>query len=69
MSAFDNISNREISELIDEWVHDERNRQILKDRYINGLLFNDLAEKYGLSVRHTQTIVYKAQKQLFKHIK
>lgn len=64
---FDDLSNSEISCLIDEWVRGEKERNILKDRLINGMLYNDLAEKYNLSVRHTQNIVYRAQEQLFKH--
>ena len=69
---YDDLSNTELAELIDEWVrgmHAERNRKMLKDRLINGMLYEPLAEKYGLSVRATQNIIYKASEQLFKHIK
>ena len=58
--------------LIDEWVrglHAERNREMLKDRLINGMLFEPLAEKYNLSVRAAQNIIYRASEQLFKHVK
>lgn len=61
-------SNSEISDLIDEYIHNARNRAILKDRLIDGLIFEELAEKYELSVNHTKTIVYKAQEKLFKHL-
>lgn len=47
----------------------ERNREMLKDRLINGMLFEPLAEKYNLSVRATQNIIYRASEQLFKHVK
>lgn len=66
----DDLSNTEIAHLIDEWIRGrnaERNREMLKDRLINGMLFEPLAEKYGLSVRATQNIIYKAGEQLFKH--
>lgn len=69
---FDNISNSELAKLIDNSVRGfkaERNREILKDRLINGMLYEPLAEKYGLSVRATQTIIYKASEQLFKRNK
>ena len=72
MKNLENISNSELAMLIDEWVrglHAERNREMLKDRLINGMLFEPLAEKYNLSVRATQNIVYKASEQLFKHVK
>lgn len=68
----DNISNSELAKLIDNSVRGfkaERNREILKDRLINGMLYEPLAEKYGLSVRATQTIIYKASEQLFKRNK
>ena len=72
MRVYREISNSELSALIDEWVrgiHAVRNRKILKDRLIDGMLYNDLAEKHCLSVRHVQRIIYKAQEQLFRHIK
>ena len=65
------LSNAELSELIDNYIrglHAERNRKMLKDRLINGLLYDQLAEKYELSVRQTKRIIYKTQEQLFKHL-
>ena len=72
MKNLENISNSELAMLIDEWVRGldaERNREMLKDRLINGMLFESLAEKYNLSVRATQNIIYRASEQLFKHVK
>ena len=72
MKKYDDLSNSELATLIDEWVrglHAERNREMLKDRLINGMLYELLAEKYNLSVRATQNIVYRASEQLFRHIK
>lgn len=72
MKNLENISNSELAMLIDEWVrglHAERNREMLKDRLINGMLYEPLAEKYHLSVRATQNIIYRASEQLFKHVK
>lgn len=72
MKNLENISNSELATLIDEWVrglHAERNREMLKDRLINGMLYEPLAEKYNLSVRATQNIIYRASEQLFKHVK
>ena len=61
-------SNSQISRIIDEFVHSERDRAILKRRYIDGLTFERLAEEFNLSVRHTKSIVYKASEKIFKHI-
>ena len=72
MKNLENISNSELAMLIDEWVrglHAERNREMLKDRLINGMLYEPLAEKYSLSVRAAQNIIYRASEQLFRHLK
>lgn len=58
--------------LIDEWIigrNAERNRKIMKRRLIDGVIFDDLAEEFELSVRQTKNIVYKCEERLFKHIK
>ena len=66
---YDELSNSELASFIDEWVRKERDREMLKDRLINGMLYEPLAEKYNLSVRYTQQVIYKASEQLFKHVK
>lgn len=62
------ISNDELSELIDKWIKGENVRAILKRRLIDCICFEPLAEEFDLSVRQTKNIVYKAEHQLFKHI-
>ena len=54
--------------LIDEWIPHERDRKIMKRRMIDGILFDDLAEEFGLSVRRTKAIVYKWQKVIYRHL-
>ena len=66
--ALEDISNSELSFLIDEWIRSERDRAILKRRMIDGILFEPLAEEFDLSVRQVKTIVYKSQEKLFTHI-
>lgn len=65
---FSDISNSQIEHLIDEWVHSERDRKIIKRRLIDGICYEPLAEEFDMSVRQMKNIVYKAQKELFKHI-
>ena len=62
-------SNSEIAALIDEYIHSERDRAILKRRLIDGICYEPLAEEFGLSVVHTKNIVYRAQERLFRHLK
>lgn len=59
-----NLSNSEVCYLIDQWIRNERDRAILKDRLINGLTFERLAEKHDMSVRQTKNIVYKSMEKL-----
>ena len=63
-----NLSNSEACYLIDQWIRNERDRAILKDRLINGLTFERLAEKHDMSVRQTKNIVYKATERLVAHL-
>lgn len=62
-------SNYIVSDLIDEWVHSERNRKILKRKLIDGLTFEQLAEEFKLSVRQVKTIVYRNSERVFIHMK
>ena len=60
--------NSEIAVLIDEYIHNERDRAILKRRLIDGVCYEPLAEEFNLSVQRIKSIVYKAQEKLFKNI-
>lgn len=61
-------TNSQISKLIDEHIHSERDRAILKRRLIDGICFEPLAEEFNLSVQRVKAIVYKSQNKLFKHL-
>lgn len=65
----ENLSRSDIEHLIDEWIFNERDRNILKRRILDGIIFDRLAEEFDLSVRQVKKIVYKNQEKLFKHIK
>ena len=59
-------TNSEISLLIDEYIHSERDRNILKRRLIDGLTYEGLAEEFDLSVTQIKRIVYKGEDIIFK---
>ena len=61
-------TNSQIREIIAEYIHNERHRQILGRRLIDGITFERLAEEFDMSVRGIKTIVYKGQEQIFRHI-
>lgn len=59
-------TNSRISAVIDEYIHNERNRKLLKRRYIDGITYERLAEEFDLSVRQTKAIVYQSEAAIFK---
>ena len=61
--------NSQVSYLIDEYIHSERDRKILKRRLIDGIFFEPLAEEFNLSVRRVKDIVYKGQEKIFTKLK
>lgn len=62
-------TNSDISKLIDEHIHNERDRRILKRRLIDGITYERLAEEFSYSVRQIKRIVYKLQDSLFRHLR
>lgn len=59
------MSRADIEALIDEYVFSERDRAILKRRWLDGICYEPLAEEFDLFVRQTKRIVYKYEKALF----
>ena len=59
-------TNSQIRCLIDEYIHNERDRAILKRRLIDGICFEKLAEEFDMSVRQMKNIIYREQDKLFR---
>jgi len=62
-------TNSQISHLIDEHIHNDRNRKILKRRFIDGCTYEQIAEEFDLSVRHVKNIVYKSGDKVLNLLK
>ena len=62
------IPKSEVEALIDEWILNERNRNILKRRFCDGITYERLAEEFELSPQQIKTIVYKSQDLLSCHL-
>lgn len=65
------LSRSEIEKLIDEWIigkNSERDRAILKRRWLDGILYEPLAEEFDLSVRQVRNIVHKTEEKVLKHV-
>lgn len=54
---------------IDKFIHNERNRKILKRRLIDGIRYEPLAEEFDLSVRQVKNIVYRNEEIVFESMK
>jgi hypothetical protein len=61
-------TNSQISNLIDEYIHSERDRAILKRRLIDGICYEPLAEEFDLSVKQMRNIIRKSEDILFRHL-
>lgn len=61
-------SNSRIRELIQEYIHSDRDRQILTRRLVDGIVFEKLAEEFDMSDKQIKRIVYKLQEQLFRRL-
>ena len=53
------MKNSEMELLINEYCPNKRNREILKERLIDGIKISELAEKYELSDRQVKNIIKK----------
>lgn len=49
----------EVEKLIDEWVFNQKYRQVIKLRFLDGLTFEQIAERVDMSDRQVKRIVYK----------
>ena len=62
-------TNTKVKDVIDEYVHKERDRLLLKRRFVDGVCFEPLSEEFGLSVTQTKNIVRKYEYCIFSHLK
>lgn len=67
-NIIDSKSREEWERLIDNWVHNEIDRKMLKRRLLDGICLEPLSEEFNLSTVQCQARVNKAKKQLFKNI-
>jgi DNA-directed RNA polymerase specialized sigma subunit len=63
-----NLDRYQFSELIDRWIFDEKDRIILKRKFLDNASLEKIAEEIEMSVIQTNRRFKKAKTQLFKHI-
>lgn len=59
------LTANDIIELIDQRILNERDRKLLRRRYLDGITYEQLAEEFDLSRTQVCNIVYKYQKRIF----
>jgi DNA-directed RNA polymerase specialized sigma subunit len=63
-----NLDRFEWENLIDRWIFDEKDRIILKRKFLDNIALEKIAEEIDLSVIQTNRRFKKAKMQLFKRI-
>lgn len=69
MNEYPEYTNSQIVNLINEYIHSERDRKVLIRRLCDNICYEPLAEEFDLSVRQIKKIVYKGQEIVFKYLK
>ena len=62
-------SNSRVREIIAEYIHSQRDRDLISKRLIDGVILEKLAEDFELSVSQVKRIVWKNQEIVFRHLK
>lgn len=62
------LSRSEIAWLIEEYIFVSRDREIAKARWIDGMTFDEIAEKFDMSPRHIKTIIRNSRERVLKHV-
>ena len=68
MDIFTDVPNDVISDTVDRWIKGSRNREIMKDRLIDAMTYERIAEKHELFARYVKALVYKLEDRVFDHI-
>lgn len=61
-------SYSEWEHIIDEWILNKRDREMFKRHYLDGIVFDDLAEEFNFSYDYVRRCVRKAKAIIIKHI-
>ena len=64
----DDLSRDQITYLINQFIFSRRDREITIDRLLDGMTYEELAEKYYMSVRHIKSIIHKCKDIVFSHV-
>ena len=60
--------NSQVTEIVNEYVHNKKHREMLLLKYIDGLTYEQIGEMYDLTDRQVKNIVYKYQDLFSRHL-
>ena len=63
------LSRSQIIYLVDEWILNARDRNIVKRRLIDGITYEEVAEEFHLSAQRVKEIVGKSLEVILRHQK
>jgi hypothetical protein len=67
VDEFNDVPNSKLRAMIDEWIHSSRERDMLKDHLIDGMTYEQMAEKYDISVRWMKHLMCEDMRKLISH--
>ena len=67
MCDFD-VPRSKIENLIEEWIFNQRDRAILKRRFLDGLTYEELSEEFFLSTQRIKAIVKDGRTRINRRI-
>ena len=68
LEPFRAIPNDLIATTIDRWIKGARNREIMKDRLIDVMTYETIAEKYDLSPRYVKALIYRLENEVYDRL-
>ena len=63
----EDYSNQRVCEVIDDYIHNARDRDLIRDSLVDGMSYDELAGKYSLTYEGVKNIMRKGKAALDKH--
>ena len=64
----DGITNSQLIQTIDEYIHSARDREIMRRRLVDGETYQEIADALGFAPRTVRSIVARNRGKIFRHL-
>lgn len=64
----DDVKTSELENVIYEYIHHKRNREILHDHFCDGLSYGELSKKFNLHENTIKSVISKNEWKIYKHL-